>query len=101
MSDLATWRLRLIFAALVLLASGIGYRVVSFAVLQGPVLAQRAEAFRFREDVVPAHRGEILDARGRVLATDVPADRVSAIVREVENPQRTAQLLAPLIGATG
>jgi len=98
MSDLATWRLRLIFAALVLLASGIGYRVVSFAVLQGPVLAQRAEAFRFREDVVPAHRGEILDARGRVLATDVPADRVSAIVREVEDPQRTAQLLAPLIG---
>ncbi|MCX7624525.1 MAG: penicillin-binding protein 2 [Thermomicrobium sp.] len=47
---------------------------------------------------MPAHRGEILDARGRVLATDVPADRVSAIVREIEDPQRTAQLLAPLIG---
>jgi len=85
-------------AAFVLCWGAVSSRVVSFAVLQGPVLAQRAEAFRYREDIVPAHRGDILDARGRVLATDIPADRVSAIVRQVEDPHRTAQLLAPLIG---
>lgn len=98
MSGLSVHRLRFLFAAFLLFSGAVGYRVVSFAVLQGPVLAQRAEAFRYRADVVPAHRGEILDARGRVLATDVPADRVSAIVREIEDPHRTAQLLAPLIG---
>ncbi|MDW7982053.1 MAG: penicillin-binding protein 2 [Thermomicrobium sp.] len=98
MNGLSATRLRVLLAGFVLLSSAVGYRVVSFAVLQGPVLAQRAEAFRYREDIVPAHRGDILDRRGRVLATDIPADRVSAIVREVRDPQRTAQLLAPLIG---
>ncbi|MCM8745365.1 penicillin-binding protein 2 [Thermomicrobium sp. CFH 73360] len=98
MNGLSARRLRVLLAAFVLFSGAVGYRVVSFAVLQGPVLAQRAEAFRYREDIVPAHRGDILDARGRVLATDIPADRVSAIVRQVEDPHRTAQLLAPLIG---
>lgn len=98
MNGLSARRLRVLLAAFVLFSGAVSYRVVSFAVLQGPVLAQRAEAFRYREDIVPAHRGDILDARGRVLATDIPADRVSAIVRQVEDPHRTAQLLAPLIG---
>lgn len=91
-------RLRLVLAFFVVFSGLVGYRVISFAVLQGPALAQRGEAFRYREDVVPARRGDIVDARGRVLATDIPADRVSAIVRDVEDPHRTAQLLAPLIG---
>lgn len=91
-------RIYLIYACFVLFCAAVAYRVFSFQVMQGPALAQRAEQFRFREDVVPAHRGDILDARGRVLATDVPADRVSAIVREVADPERTAELLSPLIG---
>ncbi|MCS7052070.1 MAG: penicillin-binding protein 2, partial [Thermomicrobium sp.] len=68
MNGLSATRLRVLLAGFVLLSSAVGYRVVSFAVLQGPVLAQRAEAFRYREDIVPAHRGDILDRRGRVLA---------------------------------
>jgi cell division protein FtsI/penicillin-binding protein 2 len=91
-------RIYLLYACCVLFAGAVGYRVFSFQVMQGPALAQRAEEFRYREDLVPAHRGDILDARGRLLATDVPADRVSAIIQEVEDPRRTAQLLAPLIG---
>lgn len=91
-------RIYLLYACFVLFSGAVGYRVFSFQVMQGPALAQRAEQFRYREDMVPAHRGDILDARGRVLATDVPADRVSAIIQEVEDPRRTAELLAPLIG---
>lgn len=98
MMPLSAWRLRLLLAFFLILSAAVSYRAVSFAILQGPVLAQRGEAFRYREDIVPAHRGEILDTRGRVLATDIPADRVSAIVREIDDPQKTAQLLAPLIG---
>jgi cell division protein FtsI/penicillin-binding protein 2 len=91
-------RIGLVYACFVLFSVAVAYRVFSFQVMQGPALAQRAEQFRYREDIVPAHRGDILDARGRVLATDVPADRVSAIVRDVVDPERTAELLSPLIG---
>lgn len=57
MNGLSARRLRVLLAAFVLFSGAVSYRVVSFAVLQGPVLAQRAEAFRYREDIVPAHRG--------------------------------------------
>lgn len=91
-------RILVLFLCFTLFCSAVAYRVFSFQVVQGQMLAQRAEEFRYREDIVPAHRGDILDARGRVLATDVPADRVSAIIREVKDPKKTAELLAPLVG---
>jgi cell division protein FtsI (penicillin-binding protein 3) len=50
-----------------------------------------------QENVVPARRGEIFDARGVRLATNVPANRVSAILDQVVDKHAAAEQLAPLI----
>ncbi len=42
-------------------------------------------------------RGAILDAHGKPLAVTVAADSVFAIPSDVENPKKTATLLAPLL----
>ncbi|MBX6341639.1 MAG: penicillin-binding protein 2, partial [Thermomicrobiaceae bacterium] len=93
-------RIPILFVAFVVFCVAIGYRVVSFQVVRSQDLSQLAVDYRYREDVVPARRGDILDARGRPLATNVPADKVSAITKEVKDPKRTAELLAPIIGVS-
>ncbi|GAA1732926.1 penicillin-binding protein 2 [Isoptericola hypogeus] len=52
-------------------------RLVQVQVVRGPALAAEAQAMRTTSDVELAHRGEILDANGRVLATSV--DRYTII----------------------
>ncbi|MDI3339183.1 MAG: penicillin-binding protein 2 [Sphaerobacter sp.] len=91
-------RINLLFAVFLIFTLAISYRVVSFQVVRGHQLAEEARAIRYREEAVPAQRGEILDARGRPLATNVPVDRVVAIRDKIEDPRRTAELLAPILG---
>lgn len=91
-------RINVLFAAFLIFSLAISYRVVSFQVVRSHELAAEAHAIRYREEDVPAQRGDIRDARGRPLATNMPVDRVIAIVDKIEDPRRTAELLAPLIG---
>lgn len=91
-------RINVLLGSFLLSCLAIGYRITSLQVLRGRALAAQAEELHLRSDVVPAERGDILDARGRALATNAPADTVSAVVKQVRDPQRTATLLAPLIG---
>jgi cell division protein FtsI (penicillin-binding protein 3) len=91
-------RVTILLVGFLIFSLAITYRVVSFQVVRSEELSEQAIAFRYREDAVPARRGDILDSRGRPLATNVPADRVSAILKEIADPHQTALLLAPLIG---
>ncbi|HUZ00018.1 MAG TPA: penicillin-binding protein 2 [Thermomicrobiaceae bacterium] len=91
-------RINALLAGFLVFSLAITWRVVSFQVVSRQALAQEAVAFRYREDVVPAQRGTIYDSRGRPLATNVPANRVSVIVNQVKAPHATALALAPLIG---
>lgn len=91
-------RINALLASFVMFCLAIGYRIISFQVVQSKALTSEAEAFRLQSDVIPAERGDILDARGRPLATNVPANRVSAVVAQLQDPQHTAQVLAPIIG---
>jgi cell division protein FtsI (penicillin-binding protein 3) len=97
-NDIPRSRIIILLAAFILFSMAISYRVFSFQVVHGLDLTEQAQSFRFREDVVPAERGDILDRRGRQLATNVPADRVSVIVHQIEDPYETAQALSPIIG---
>jgi cell division protein FtsI (penicillin-binding protein 3) len=90
-------RVLLLFLAFFLFSLAIGYRVFSFQVVQGVDLSEQAQMFRYREDIVPSERGDILDARGRRLATNVPADRVSVIVHRIDDPLAVAQALSPIV----
>ena len=89
-----------LFAGFLMFCLAIGYRVFSFQIVSGQSLSEQAVATRFRENEVAAQRGNIYDARGIELATNVPADTISAIVNQLDDPQKTASLLAPLIGRT-
>lgn len=91
-------RITILFVGFLVFSLAITYRVVSFQVVRSQELSEEAVELRFSENAVPAQRGDIYDARGRRLATNMPADRVSAILREVEDPRKTADLLAPLVG---
>lgn len=89
-----------LFAGFLMFCLAIGYRIFSFQVVKSESLSEQAVAFRFQDTVVPAQRGNIYDARGMELATNVPAETISVIVNQLEDPRKTAQLLAPLIGRT-
>ncbi|WP_020016694.1 peptidoglycan D,D-transpeptidase FtsI family protein [Promicromonospora sukumoe] len=89
-------------------------RLVHVQLIEGPTLAAKAEAQRTATAVTPAHRGDITDANGVVLATSVDrytvvgdpkaiedfrgAGRVDADGHKVENGALgIAQLLAPIL----
>ena len=91
-------RILSLFAGFLMFCLAIGYRIFSFQVVKSQSLSEQAVAFRFQDTVVPANRGNIFDARGIELATNVPADTISVIVNQLDDPTKTASLLAPLIG---
>jgi len=87
-----------LFAIFILFIGLIGYRVISVQVVRSKNLSSYAIAERMQENVVPARRGEIVDARGVRLATNVPANRISAILDQVPDKHAAAVALSPLIG---
>lgn len=96
-NDIPRSRIIILLVAFILFSMAVGYRVFSFQIVHGLDLTEQAQSFRFREDVVPAERGDILDRRGRKLASNVPADRVSVIVHQLDDPADTARQLAQII----
>ncbi|MEN5075748.1 penicillin-binding protein 2, partial [Isoptericola cucumis] len=66
----------LVVVAVLVLTVFVG-RLVQVQVVNGPALAAEAQAMRLSTDVQLAHRGDILDANGRVLATSV--DRYTVV----------------------
>ncbi|MEX1158432.1 MAG: penicillin-binding protein 2, partial [Thermomicrobiales bacterium] len=97
-SHVSRKRVMPLFFIFVLFVGLIGYRVVSVQVVRSGEFSRWAVAERMRENVVAARRGEIFDARGVRLATNVPANRVSAIIDQVTDRRFVAEQLAPLIG---
>jgi cell division protein FtsI/penicillin-binding protein 2 len=91
-------RVKPLFFIFVLFVGLIGYRVVSVQVVRSNEFSSWARAERMQEDIVPARRGEIFDTRGVRLATNVPANRVSAILDHVVDKHAAAEQLAPIIG---
>ena len=96
--DATASRTRALLAAFAIFAVLIGARVVQVQIVRSHELADRASAERLVVDTVPARRGDIYDARGTLLATDLPSARVWAILAAIDDPWATASALAPLLG---
>jgi cell division protein FtsI (penicillin-binding protein 3) len=96
-NDIPRSRIIILLVVFIIFSLAVGYRVFTFQIVHGLDLTEQAQSFRFRADVVPAERGDILDRRGRKLATNVPADRVSVIVHQLEDSRETAIKLADII----
>jgi len=85
--------------ALVLLAfAGLGYRLVDLQVLRHEALSVKAQENAQLEFPLEPRRGDILDAKGNLLATSVLVKTVCADPTTVGNRQtEIARILAPLL----
>src|SRR5262245_9816302 len=81
--DTLTRRTATIAAMLALWVGGIETRLVYLQVVSHADLVARAERQQKRTRDMPAKRGDILDRRGRVLATSVDADSIYAVPTEI------------------
>jgi len=95
----AAWRVvlrRRVFVVTALLGlwvAGIELRLVFLQVFSHAELVARAERQQSRTQDAPAARGDILDRRGRMLATSVDADTIYAVPSEIADPAGVAARL--------
>ena len=69
-------------------------RLVVIQVADSKSLTAYESSFQLKHITLPATRGEIVDANGQILATNVPRDQVVAAPRYITHPMREARLLA-------
>jgi cell division protein FtsI (penicillin-binding protein 3) len=93
-----TRRIRVAVGCLVLWAACIESRLVYLQIIAHADLAERA--VRQRQHIVkaPGKRGDVLDRRGRVLATSVDADSIYAVPSAIDDPSATATRLCQALG---
>jgi cell division protein FtsI/penicillin-binding protein 2 len=95
----ADWRAilkRRVFAAALCLTvwvCGIEARLVQLQVVRHADLVARAERQQMRTIPAPAMRGDIVDRRGRVLATSVDADSIVAVPSEINDAEAVVRQL--------
>ncbi len=94
-------RITTVAAVLALWVTGIEARLVYLQVFRHADLVARAERQQLRTIDAPSKRGDILDRRGRVLATSVDADTVYAVPTEIDDAQETAKKLCDAFGDCG
>ena len=91
-------RLALMTLLLLIAFAGLGYRLVDLHVLRHDQLSRTAAGTRQRTVIQASHRGDILDARGNVLATTVFVKTVFADPSLIgTNQAAVARALAPLL----
>lgn len=77
---------------------GLGLRLGYVQGVRSDEFADIAERQRLRTLDLPATRGSMYDREGRELAISVPARTVYANPRQVQDPEGTARVLAPILG---
>src|SRR5262245_44297854 len=91
-------RLGWLAAALAIAFGGLAYRLVVLQVIRHDTLAQKADENTRREMVIEPRRGDILDARGNLLATSVLVKKVCADPSLMGGRAAdVARVLAPLL----
>ena len=78
-------------------ASAIGARLVWWQVFQQEWLSATALGQLSQQEQLPAERGEITDVNGALLATSIELQSVFATPPLIDDPARTARLLAPVL----
>ena len=91
-------RLACVAAFLGLWVTGIEAKLVYLQVFARADLAARAERQQERTPPSPARRGDILDRRGRVLATSIDADTIYAVPTEIDNAADAATKICDALG---
>ena len=93
-----TGRIRVSACLLALWTVAIESRLFYLQIIARPDLVERAERQHLRNHKTPGNRGDILDRRGRVLATSADADSIYAVPSAIDDVQAT---IAALCGSLG
>jgi cell division protein FtsI (penicillin-binding protein 3) len=91
-------RILIVAGALAVWVTGIEARLVYLQVFEKADLMARAERQQERTQSAPAKRGDILDRRGRVMATSVDADTIFAVPNEIDDAPDAAAKLCKALG---
>ena len=91
-------RMTVVAGMLALWVGGIEVRLVHLQVFEKADLLARAERQQERTQQAPAKRGDILDRRGRVMATSVDADTIYAVPTEIDDAADAAAKLCVALG---
>jgi cell division protein FtsI (penicillin-binding protein 3) len=91
-------RLLVVVAVLAFWVVGIEAKLVYLQISQHAELLARAERQQERTQASPAKRGDILDRRGRVLATSVDADTIIAVPTAIVSATDAANKLCDTLG---
>ena len=91
-------RLLVVVSVLALWVVGIETKLVYLQIFQHADLLGRAERQQERTQASPAKRGDILDRRGRVLATSADADTIIAVPTAIVGAREAANKLCDALG---
>ncbi len=82
-SNLQQWRLYFVFFIIVTLLGITGWKVFDLQVMNNEVLQRQGDARTVRNDVIAAHRGNILDRNNRPLAISTPVQSLALNPKEI------------------
>src|SRR5207249_6549539 len=91
-------RVLVVAGALAIWVAGIEAKLVYLQIYDRADLLARAERQQERTQPSPAKRGDILDRRGRVLATSVDADTIYAVPSAIGDAADAAKRLCEALG---
>ena len=91
-------RVAIVSTLLALWVAGIEARLVYLQIFDRADLVARAERQQERTQPAPAKRGDIVDRRGRVLATSVDADTIYAVPTEIDSAADAAKKICDALG---
>lgn len=73
-------------------------RLVYLMIVDAPYYQKRAEALHEREREIKAARGEIIDAKGKVLATNKTVCTISVIHSQIKDKEKVIRILSDELG---
>ncbi len=91
-------RVAIVAAVLALWVVGIEAKLVYLQIYQHADLVARAGRQQERTQPSPAKRGDIVDRRGRVLATSVDADTIYAVPTEIDDAKDATRKICDALG---
>lgn len=94
----ANWRLYFVFMVILSLLTVIAWKVMDLQVLNNETLQVQGDARTVRNDVIAAHRGNILDRNGQPLAISTPVQSLVLNPKEIiQYPEQWESLAQALL----
>ena len=88
----------MVFLVCALMLLGLVGRLVYLMGIRSDYYYQKAEELHERERVIKAARGQILDAKGRILADNKTVCTISVIHSQIKEPQKVIEILSKELG---